>query len=599
MKKLLDKIIYMYSKTKILYKMLLLYIIIGIVPVTLLSGYMLYTNTKIIMEQHENQVMAENRRVRNILFNAIYLATSISDTILFDNDLISLLGKYYFNEEEVYKAYREYKTINTLTNTYTEISGIQVYVTNKTLLTSGTFVRIDDEVKSNDWYEIIKDNPGKIVWGYENITRSGSHLFLLRNIPVANTNEYAIVKINISSNFLRFIIDSQDIHSILFIEDEVAFHSNNHTDIGFLPLDLYNVRRVHKKDLFKAVYKDEESLVYTSTLNAPKSSTRFQITTLDSLAYTHIEQSNTFNIRLIAANVVIILMVILIFSFAFNKRIITLRNQMKKIANGELNIISNFKSYDELGELFQDMQKTMKSIQKLNNKFYEEKIRSQELLNYQQQVKFNVLASQINPHFLYNTLETIRMQLTIDDNYLAANMIKQLGKLMRYNMASEGSAVLLTKELEFIKIYMEIQHFRFGERITYEINIDDNIDITDYMILPLLMQPVVENAFIHGLENKKTGGNVGISIYDDNKYLIIEVEDDGLGMSKRKLDELVLRVKDANIKNKAHIGVNNVYQRIKLFYGNSYGIRIKSEVNKYTKITYYLPSIKSNRSMED
>lgn len=589
MMKLLSKIIDRISSLKIMYKLLLIYIIIGIVPLTLLSSYMTYNTDRIIMEQHENQVTAENKRVRNILFNTIYLATNVSDTILYDRSLINLLKKSYTTEDEVYKAYRDYETINSITTFYTEISSIKILVTNETLITSGSFVRVDDQIASYDWYQKVKDNTGKLLWIYDNTTDAGGFLRLIRRLPVQGTDDYAIIVISISTNYLKFIIDSDTINSILSTDNGISFYSNNYKEIGYPLQELFQTDTVQVDEPFKSEYLGKDALTYSSILNAPKSKSKFQITTFDPLAYSHIASSNNNNLRIILINLAVPLLMIIGFSITFNRRILIVRGEMHKIANGNLNIIDYFKSNDELGELFKDMQKTILSIQQLNARIYEEKLLRQKLLNYQQQIEFDLLANQINPHFLYNTLETIRMQLSINKDHEAAYIIKLLGKFMRHNLEADNSLVLLSSELEYINIYMVIQHFRFGDRINYEINIENNIDLSDYLILPLLIQPIVENAFVHGLEGKKTGGTVTINISCREDYLLISVADNGLGMSEDTLKSLLADINDANSKSKNHIGMHNVQQRIKLYYGEKYGLDIESVEKQFTVVTYRLP----------
>lgn len=589
MMKLLSKIIDRISSLKIMYKLLLIYIIIGIVPLTLLSSYMTYNTDRIIMEQHDNQVTAENKRVRNMLFNIIYLATNVSDTILYDRSLTNLLEKSYITEDEVYKAYRNYETINSITTFYNEISSIKILVKNETLITSGPFVRVDDQIESYDWYQKVKDNTGKLLWIYDNTTDSGSFLRLIRRLPVQNTDDYAIIVISISTNYLKFIINNDTINSILSIDNKISFYSNNYNEIGHPLNELFQADIVKVDGTFESEYMGKDTLTYSSILNAPKSKSKFQITTFDPLAYSHIAKSNNNNLRIIIINLMVPLLMIIAFSTAFNRRILILRSEMHKIANGNLDIIDSFKSHDELGELFKDMQRTILSIQQLNSRIYEDKLLRQRLLNYQQQMELSLLANQINPHFLFNTLETIRMQLSIDKDYEAARILKLLGKFMRHNIEADNSLVLLSSELEYINIYMDIYHFRFGDRINYKINIEDNVDISDYLILPLLIQPVVENAYVHGLEVKKTGGKVTINISSGEEYLIISVTDNGLGMSEDTLNNLLISINDASNKSKSHIGMHNVQQRIKLFYGEKYGISIESVEKQFTIVTYYLP----------
>ncbi len=589
MKNIVGKVIHRISRLKILYKLLLVYIVIVIVPLTLLGSYMTCTTGNTIMNQHKNQVEAENKRIRNILFNVIYLATNISDNIIYDSELIKLLNTSYDTEDEVYEAYRSYKAINSILSSNTEFSSIKIYVTNETLVTSGVFVRVDEQIAASDWYQEVKGKSGKLMWIYDNSIDTASSLQLVRSLPVTKSDDYAILSINVSTSYLRFMINSNTINSILSINNMVSFYSHNYNEVGRSLAEIFPVDTLTINKAYKAEYQDKDTLAYSGILNAPKSKSKFQITTLDSLTYSDINKAIIINLELIIANLIISLLIIISFSIVFNRSILILRWEMNKIANGDLNIINSFRRQDELGELFADMKKTLYRIQQLNSSIYEEKLSRQRLLNYQQQMEFSLLANQINPHFLYNTLETIRMQLSVSKEKEAARIVKQLGRFMRHNIEADNSLVLLSAELEYIRIYMDIQHFRFGDRINFVISIDSNEDISDYLILPLLIQPIVENAFIHGLENKKTGGTISINISCDEDYVIISVMDNGLGMSEAVLSDLIINMNNANRKPKSHIGLHNVQQRIKLFYGEKYGLSIDSVEKQHTVVTLHLP----------
>ena len=139
---------------------------------------------------------------------------------------------------------------------------------------------------------------------------------------------------------------------------------------------------------------------------------------------------------------------------------------------------------------------------------YIEKIQKEQLRASQKEAEFKMLANQINPHFLYNTLETIRMKAFCNGDKEIADIVKKLGKIMRRNLEVSGKMVSLKSELDIIDSYLQIQSMRFEGMVKYELNIESSIKNDEYEILPLLLQPVVENAFVHGLEEKKEKGEV-------------------------------------------------------------------------------------------
>ena len=211
----------------------------------------------------------------------------------------------------------------------------------------------------------------------------------------------------------------------------------------------------------------------------------------------------------------------------------------------------------------------------------------QHIDSIQLEMRYKMLSSQINPHFLFNTLETIRMKALGSGDREVATMLRILASLLRYNLSVEGKPVPLIKELEAIQNYLNIQHFRFGERISYDIV--TTCDVQNIMILPLLIQPIVENSFLHGLENRVSGGFIYILINTEAASpddLFITVKDNGCGMDEDEIHSLYQRMNDLKAdENSTSIGMANVNSRIKLFYGEKYGITIESEPGEGTSVT--------------
>jgi len=210
------------------------------------------------------------------------------------------------------------------------------------------------------------------------------------------------------------------------------------------------------------------------------------------------------------------------------------------------------------------------------------------------QAELSVLQSQINPHFLYNTLETIRGQAIVYGITDIEVMTRALANLFRYSINSKDMMVTLSQELSNVENYFLIQKCRFGDKFTKEERIDE--DTRDCMLPKLLIQPLVENAVHHGLERKIGKGKLTISAYRTQKDLIIHIIDDGIGISEEKLFSIrqTLRQSDPGKilrDDRGHIGIINVHDRIRLTYGEPYGISLFSEPNVGTDIEVTLPAI--------
>ncbi len=271
----------------------------------------------------------------------------------------------------------------------------------------------------------------------------------------------------------------------------------------------------------------------------------------------------------------------------FIKRLNEFKIQIHKAAAGDFIITEKIVGHDEISELYEDLNTMISNIKHLATTVSEEQVQKEKLNTRQKEVEFKMLASQINPHFIYNTLEAIRMKARFSKETEIEELVKMLAKIMRRNIQAGDTLVTLQSEIDLVEYYLKIQQFRFGDRIKYSIILKNNID--HLKIMPLIIQPVVENAFVHGLETKLGKGEMRIVIELTDR-LMISVIDDGVGMSKLKLEEIIESLNDVRVLDRSHIGLSNVNQRIKLLYGDEYGLHIESEENKGTTVKIELPA---------
>lgn len=212
------------------------------------------------------------------------------------------------------------------------------------------------------------------------------------------------------------------------------------------------------------------------------------------------------------------------------------------------------------------------------------------------QMEYLMLQSQINPHFLYNTLDSIRSEALKNKQVVIAEMIERLSKFFRYCISSRGDFVRLSEELNHINDYFYIQKFRFEDRIELYTRIEDN-DLLNYYIPKMTLQPIVENSISHGLEKKLEPGVIHLNIKSSEKKLYITLSDNGVGMSKKQLYELNEKINTFSLAEvqkgtrKSGIALTNVNARIHLCYGNDYGLRIRSVEGEGTQIEITVPLV--------
>ena len=203
--------------------------------------------------------------------------------------------------------------------------------------------------------------------------------------------------------------------------------------------------------------------------------------------------------------------------------------------------------------------------------------------------EFDVLQSQINPHFLYNTLDIIVWMIENEKQSEAVRVVTALARFFRISLSKGKSIIPVKDELEHVRSYLMIQHMRFKNRFTYSIEADDSV--LDYASLKLILQPLVENAIYHGMEFMDGDGEIRVRVLEKDGDLIMTVSDNGLGMTKEQVERMLSDTGHVPSKRGSGIGVRNVNERIKLYFGKEYGLSIESELDVGTTVTIRLRAV--------
>lgn len=278
----------------------------------------------------------------------------------------------------------------------------------------------------------------------------------------------------------------------------------------------------------------------------------------------------------------VIIVFMLIFSFRYTEPMIKMMGVIKKAEQGDLTVRTEVKSNDEVGQLGHSLNNMISEMQVLIDRLIKEEKEKKE-------VELEALHAQINPHFLYNTLNTIKWMAKIQGNVSVSKAITALVKLLRISTNLGRDMISLKEEIDYVKNYIVIQELRFNEGINIIYNIEESC--FDLTVPKLIFQPIVENSIIYGMGDEGHELNIKIQGYIKEDKLIIEIEDDGPGIEDNILKNILTGNSDKNKLSK--VGLNNVNQRIKLYCGDDYGLDIRTSLGVGTKVIVVLP-IKSN-----
>lgn len=279
------------------------------------------------------------------------------------------------------------------------------------------------------------------------------------------------------------------------------------------------------------------------------------------------------------------------YSKDFSSRVELLVRKFRRAETGDLSVSEEIGGSDEIAVLDQQFNRMLGKLDQLIKTSYVQKLENKE-------AQLKNLQLQINPHFLYNTLETISSIAAVKQVFVVCDICGKLGEIFRYSLGKDyGERVPLEQEMKHIKNYMFIQEIRHGNRLQVFYNID--VDAAHVYIPRFILQPIVENAISHGLGNLTSVGTLEISAFEKNDRLYIQIEDDGEGMDQEKVAEIVRFINtEKPVEGKKNIGIRNVNQRIKLACGEQYGIIIESTPYQGSRFTIQLPIMREGEGNE-
>ncbi|WP_112181876.1 MULTISPECIES: sensor histidine kinase [Paraliobacillus] len=595
MRQIIQKARKLLQDLKIRHKLLGIYLLATVLPILLVGAYMNYATRDVVLSNAVYEAESNVDKLEMRLDTILNRVTSISDLIYLSEDMQHLLHQEYLTNLQVYNAYNEYPIFDEYLKYYDEIENIQFHMS-KQMITNSHFIHADKNTMQEKWYQQAVENKGKIYWVFKEEEYTGdSFLTLTRAIYDQDNIFLGVLSIYVSPDKLKEISIGELQDVFITLDEEVIVYHQDQRKIGDYPAFLEsNEKSEHSNYVIDKHYEEKDVKINVHTFQPERAlSNDIQVASIVPVEEIMQAPNHIFfrGFMVILAALSVSIFSIIIFIKTFNVRINTLKKAMFRVAKGKFNIKKEIPGKDEIGEVYDELYQTSQSIQKLIDEVYVHKIKEERWRRKQKETDFKMLSSQINPHFLYNTLEMIRMKALLNKDKEVAEIIQKLSKMMRSALERTDLPVPLKKEIDLVTTYLEIQTMRFGEKFSYQFEL--NCDIKKYQLFPLLIQPIVENAIIHGLEPKEGPGWVEIHVEEREQHLQVTVEDNGVGMSRERLIQVYQRLnEETDQPDGERIGVRNVHQRIQLYYGMDYGIEITSKQNEGTKVVFSLPVIK-------
>ena len=579
-------------------RMILIFVIGGILPLLGSSLYMNSQTSKMMIDLTKETQSEELALISSSITESMSVLDDVSAQLCKNKEILRLIRTDYPTENAFFRDYYSMSAVTDYLDYYQrDIARIDIYMDNKSVSPKNMMVTewvsyMGDTIRNQTWYqETVKSKSG--FWYYDSDPDTNKlSLQISRAIRDDQGEVIAVITVMMQNQKTSEPLDERNADTVLMYKDKQVVYANFDTENKYSGLrekiesSSRKIPIAYSKKLTQGV---EEYLLTYEPVREAGYSDYFSLVSIQN--YQEIMSDvNRISLRAFVPEVVgIIVSMILIFGFtaSYGKRIGLLRLQMHRVAQGEYDKVEPIVGNDEIGEIYLELEQMMKDIQKLMSEVVNEQVQKEKLHTRQKEVEFKMLASQINPHFLYNTLETIRMKAMVNKQPEIVELVKMLAKIMRYNLQVSDRFVTLQSELQMVQYYLKIQNYRFGDRITSSVEVDDDVDLQT-MVMPLIIQPFVENAFVHGLEAMDSDGILKVHVCMDGENICITVSDNGEGMDYYELGRLRKSIREED-PDRTHIGVHNVNQRIQIFYGEEYGIRVESRKGGGTKVTICFP----------
>ncbi|CAM4314267.1 sensor histidine kinase [Paenibacillus phoenicis] len=590
---MLSKLIRITNNLRLKHKLLISYIVVVMIPVLIVGVAVTAYFRNQAMERAIAQTTNNVEKVKTRTAAMLRVPMDISDIFMLDEGLEKIVSTTYPNVLELTKSYLNYNDFRAYDRTYREVSGIRFYYDNPTLINNLELIPVNEEIEGMYWYQQAMKSKD-IGWFYINDNQEVpvKRLSLVRQISFKGTKKSGVLMVIMNQEELNRMLQQEPFETLITDDLGYVVAANNPAIVGKTLEDLdYGIDlRTQQKGTFRVdiqgvpSYLVIDTLIPESSMNGLKFISVFATKPI-------VKDANTVSL----VGLLIILLVLLIalvfvytVSFLTTNRMLRLSRHLNRLALGDLNVVSRIDGNDEIGQLSRQFNYMVDSIRRLMDQVVEKTEQNNALELAQREIKLKMMASQINPHFLFNALESIRMNAHLKGDKEIANVVRLLGKMMRKNLEVGRESTPLKEELEMVSSYLEIQKFRYEDRLTYTLSIDPAA--SSIRVPPLIIQPLVENAVVHGVEDKEEGVHVEVNIQRDEGLVRVSVQDNGMGMTQERLDEVMRFISGTKEPEQGRIGLRNVHQRLVLSYGEEHGLQIVSEYGVGTKISFTIPA---------
>lgn len=566
-------------------KLIVLFVFCVLLPLVVTDAVILYLirQDEKAGQQYEmsNIAYVIEADIRSTVESAVRPTTGL----LINREISEFLDREYSSPVDFYNA-----RYDILTNPFAKINlessdlSVTMYTDNPTIISGGAFGSIDSQ-KKEPWFEVLKKSGSDAVFvsyflGDDHRTDPiKKKLSVVRRLDYFKDLKYEkLVRVDIDYGAMVRRLNNLKYSMPVYLceGDRILYSNRGYSDV-ITPF---------------SVLDGSEDFAYENDFEVNGCRLRVLIGSDDEGISIRMRDHIPLLCLLLFINILLPIVLMYIINVSFVSRLRTLSDAFDSVNedSSSLETIEDVHGRDEIGSLMRNYNQMVVRLKELIKTVYEDRLEKQEIDIARQQAELLALHSQINPHFLFNVLESIRMHSLIKREDETARMIERLAILQRQNVDWSDDYVRIKDELKFVEAYLDLQKYRFGDKLNYQISLRNGCE--NYYMPKLTLETFVENACVHGAENKAGATRISIRVYEQDENLYMEVEDTGDGMNADEVETLNTRLKNCTIddlKEGGHVGMINACLRLKMHTNNRANVMLESKKGVGTTIYISIP----------
>ena len=562
-------------------KIIGLFLFCVILPLITIDGIIINN----ILREEKIESLREAEKVADTIVNygedIINTCHNIATSVDQNYRVGEILGQTYETTFDYYDNYHKMSE-NYFFQTLTRFNNMKVklYTSNDTVV-SGGYVGRTSDIDDTEWFNDFINSGDKYTFRCDfdtssGVTESKRRIFYFGKLSFKNCPFDTFIRIDLNystvSSEITRLCNLESVY--ICADDEMIFSSEGYNNLN-TPYPKFE--------------KNNENYYVRDVTNLGNI-TQIAVKIKSATSLKYLFDNKIIIVLLLAISLLLPAFVLYKINNSIVYRIKKLDQVFGKRENDELVRVDNPEGSDELGNLMFNYNQMVDQVNNLIKIVYKERLKEQEMSIARQKAELLALHSQINPHFMFNALESIRMHSLIKGEIETAEMVEKLALMERQYVNWDSDMISIEQEVSAVEAYLLLQKYRFGDKLKYEISIEESCK--KRLIPKLTVVTFVENACVHGMENKTSECFVYLRVYNKNNDFIIEVEDTGNGIDDERLNEIREKAKTINIedlKSDKHIGIYNALLRLKMTMGDKYRFDIESEEGIGTLIQIIFP----------